>query len=31
MYTDRMANLMRDVPGPHYSVKDRHIYSTIGY
>lgn len=25
-----MTDMMRDVPGPHYSIKDRQIYSAVG-
>lgn len=31
MYTERMTDLVRDVPGPHYSLNDRHLYKTAGY
>lgn len=31
MFTERMSDLMRDVPGPHYSLKDRHLYKTAGF
>ena len=25
-----MSDMMRDVPGPHYSINDRHLYGSIG-
>jgi hypothetical protein len=25
-----MSDMMRDVPGPHYSIHDRHFYGTTG-
>lgn len=31
MFTEKMADSMRDIPGPHYSINDRHLYSTLGY
>jgi hypothetical protein len=30
MFTEKMSDMMRDVPGPHYLIKDRHLYNTIG-
>ncbi len=30
MFTEKMSDSMRDVPGPHYSINDRHLYLTVG-
>lgn len=30
MFTQKMSDSMRDIPGPQYLLNDRHLYSTLG-